>query len=405
MENKDFRSRLKNHKAEYNPQAWDQMTELLDALPVEETKQERKLWLFLLAIIGLSIALFLIFKSINSTKSNLLGQNTNEKIETTTSSDQTNNKVKTQNIDPDLNSERHLANQNKTQQLQSNSSKNLLANNKSNSIKNSTITAPPSLKASKANSNREFNGQPNGNQQTSTEGVNSSQSGFAASTLTDNSDIIQNKTIPNVQDNGSDLNIQNKENGTSRFATLARINQLPFANTAIEYDQTNAYLLHNDMISLPKLRNLYWFGSGGIGDINGSRGYYIGSGLHYDLDKILAFELDWAFIGVNDKNNTLPTRLLGSDIETTITLWLQLKIIETNYHRFSLDLGPAATYTNNQVKEIGSSTTRQFSHLGWNFGGGASYTYFINDANAIGIKGAFWLFDAGYFSLKYYKKI
>lgn len=53
MQNRDFRERLKGHKVEPNASSWDQMSQMLDALPKEKEKKKRFFWFYLVGMVGL----------------------------------------------------------------------------------------------------------------------------------------------------------------------------------------------------------------------------------------------------------------------------------------------------------------------------------------------------------------
>lgn len=422
MENKDFRSRLRNLQTESNPQAWQQMSDMLDALPaVEENKTKDKKW-FLILLLLLGFAL--IFSAIRYNQS-LHNTNVSEfpinkknvsQQETVNKSGRDDNNINSITKSKLLeSSEQEFNVTNSTfsesialeREINSNSKKSESRPLKEPNQKKDLIQE--SQKDNNSDEESYSSAQKANELVTATRSINSYESPLS------NQDKISSGDVEQRDSENSNSNQKEHNTGVGPKSTLNAFSTIHLLQFKEVYpnEQSKEYLLSDSrsQIHIPKNKKLYWFGSAGLGDINGSRGYYLGGGLFFDMDKVAALELDLGILGTKDRKYDIieTTRLLSSDIEVGVTLWLHLNLIRKRAHKLSLELGPSGQYDWNSTKvntdSGGSTTISEFSGLYWNFRGGASYTYFINERSGIGIKGAFSLFDSGYVALKYYKKI
>lgn len=433
MENRDFRDRLRNHQTNQNPEAWKQMAEMLDALPVPvEEKKDRKWWLLFLFALLLGMAMILINREFGV---KYISENLDNRQITI-------DKPILSNVAPiiepeqetlDLESGVIVQSENKPSAPQNLNQSTSTVNEVSSTMEANNAAQKNRVQRAKAISssrsavdlNKGNSGIENNKERALifSNGLNESKPQIINSTLSkrilsqnEMSDVVNIASMKGKSgflsagsDEGTEGDAIQVEESITAFPSLRLLEY----NKLTAFDQRLAYVLGkpNNEIILPKIKKHYWFGSAGVSDINGSRGYYLGGGLLLDLDKVASFEVDLGLWGANERSQAeiQKIKLGSSDIEVGITIWLQLNLLRNIKHKLSLELGPSCQYAWGAERIWynggGSTTLGEISYVGLNFRGGASYTYFINEQSGIGIKGAFALYHSGYVALKYYKRI
>ena len=469
MDSKDFRSKLRNHETPFNPGAWSQMEEMLDALPsaevIEEEKPEKKRWLLLLlALLLLSLAGVVVLNTIGNNSERQ--SETQSSLETTKKAD-TNGQKEAQvstlsdlQSDPQATGNQEVTNENKLANIKNNSATENQGNEVTSKKSNNSLTDTKRQTTIDKQPSKEINSDTKqGAHLNESQRKGETESGFVENTTSaqspsnqvdsktvttetteDNStnqtkeslESTKNDSDPRSPDTTNKLEAgknQNSESGLSTNDTEEKsetINQEsesidePAAKSttktplfmellALEMlkaqplktgDRTEAVLPPSFQIDLIKERKLFYVGELGISDINSNRGYYIGAGVFWDIDKVIGLEPNLSFSSASDVNGN-STSPLQSAQELNLTLWIHLNLLKTNRHKLSIEAAPSlgATWSTLRVEEI-----TEFDGISPNYKLGASYTYFFGNGNGIGVKGAFSRFDSGFVALKYFKK-
>ena len=468
MDSKDFRSKLRNHETPFNPGAWSQMEEMLDALPsaevIEEEKPEKKRWLLLLlALLLLSLAGVVVLNTIGN-KSDRQSE-TQSSLETTKKVDTNGQKEAQVSTQSDLQSDlqatgnREVTNENKLANIKNNSATENQGKEKVTSKKsNNSLTDTKRQTTIDKQLSKEINSdtkqgahlnesQRNGETESGfVENTTSAQSPsnqvesktVTTETTEDNStnqtkeslESTKNDSDPRSPDTTNKLEAgknQNSESGLSTNNTEDKsetINQEsesidePAAKSttktplfmellALEMlkaqplktgDRTEAVLPPSFQIDLIKERKLFYVGELGISDINSNRGYYIGAGVFWDIDKVIGLEPNLSFSSASDVNGN-STSIFEAEQELNLTLWIHLNLWRTDRHKLSFEAAPSIGATWVTLEEMA-----EFDGISPNYKAGVSYTYFFGNGNGIGVKGAFSRFDSGFVALKYFKK-
>lgn len=432
MENKDYKSRLKNHKTPYNPDAWNQMAEMLDVLPVEvtEEKKDTKRWLRLFFLLGLAMLVLSLFFYMR-TKHNFNSvseRHTSSSIESNETSSTHSNKG---NVSTDLNNSTSNTDELNANDFNSQESTitepNKKGGQKLDGINSSDLDNDNDHKSLQyASDDTEVNNTLNvrQNETSNAQNTNERKSGNQVSLSNNASKNVsgtgdtnaQGQSIDNTETKTplSNTNVNQNQNTTINKSAVTLINSfnplahLPFGEINSKSEQRPYTLKElSDAIEIPRERKLYWFGSAGYGNINGEHGIQLGGGLFYDMDKVAAVSADLSVLRCRTSSFTYENSIFGSAMETSVTAWLHLNLFRKRKHKVSLELGPSLEYVWNPEKKRsdGTVTINQFSALDLNFRGGASYTYFIDKRTAVGFKGSFSLYDSTYASFQLYKKI
>ena len=426
MANKDFRSRLKTHKTEYNPEAWAQMSEMLDALPVEkQTRSNNKFWFLLLPILTIALAVIFYFHNGNSSEMNnslspskfLHSESSQESL----IDEDLENKI-TPDISHDNSSKKAALNDYKeiiSQESDSEESKSAYIINStvnSNPIpqKKNTAKAPTNRKSELQqksvpqanNSIKNIKSRKFTNENTGTSGiVDSNQAVSVNSTKPKNKTNNElnykikhkslNKTKTGIQDFSARLNTT----GQSILEELLILET--FKAASIMTEQKNFHYVP-PIVPINTLtgNRLYWAGSIGGSDINGNRGYYLGTGLFWDANKVIGPEADLSFSSVGDENG-ISTSFLSSEQELNLTVWAHLNLVRKAHHKLSLEIGPSIGSNWSITKR---EIQRKNSTPYYNLKAGFSYTYFMSKGDGIGLKSAISLYESAYIAFRYLRK-
>jgi len=138
----------------------------------------------------------------------------------------------------------------------------------------------------------------------------------------------------------------------------------------------------------------------GGSDINGNRGYYLGTGLFWDANKVIGPEADLSFSSVGDENG-ISTSFLSSEQELNLTVWAHLNLVRKAHHKLSLEIGPSIGSNWSITKR---EIQRKNSTPYYNLKAGFSYTYFMFNGDGIGLKSAISLYESAYIAFRYLKK-
>ena len=407
MANKDFRSRLKEHETPVNPVAWSQMEELLDTLPAVEKKQNYR-WVLLLALLFIVIGTGLYFWANNKTDQSTLSQRSQEtnlsidkqnKLETTKAIETTQTKpdIKTNRTTTETktvsssNNEQHIVTSVNPTYDKTKDTVNQLnsqTNNSSNiAIASSVAKTNTSLKTEKKGSKIAATKESISQTATTTKSGNNKNNNSVKSLLDD--------TQPKPSVNQKSIEDYTK----SLLAEMILMNML--STTNLESNSTSSIELPKQtQIELLKNRPMYWTGGVGLADINSNRGYYVGAGLYYELDKILGVEPNLSMSSTSripGQSNSFSE----NDLEINLTLWIHLNLWRTANHKLTLELAPAL---NANWFEQEPNTGFEFAGISPNYKAGLSYTYLCDKGYGIGVKGAFSLYDSGFVAFQFLKK-
>ena len=431
MDSKDFRSKLQNLETPYNPEAWSQMEELLNALPVQiENTKDRRIWIWLLLALLLMCTAGVLFwlKSGQVHPSSELTIGDKEIKESVLTEELNSKRTKTQDKElatvqgDQLPLDRHI-HTDSTGEVQ-------------DEIINETISKEQSAsREEKVNSSVEDlnRSQIGGAQQEKLLGNTKSSIDLPQDEMTD-TNVVQSKDIEN--DNNSSVapsqvvstsEIVNTENGLSTFQQDKLRNSLSSENQGIADDQQStsqpllteaimldmirkealirpareeALLSDNFQVEIPKSRRLFYTGSLGISDINSNRGYYLGAGVFWDIDKIIGLEPQLTFASAWDINGT-STSFLSSEQELELAAWIHLNLWRVEKHKVSIELAPSLVANWSIAR---GETLREYRGINANYKAGLSYTFFMPNGNGLGLKGAISRFDSGFVALRYFKK-
>lgn len=409
MENKDFRSRLKNHQTELNADAWSQMSEMLDTLPEEKQRgSKRKIWI-LLSLLG--IVLTASFVYLSNSNSSLVSENIESPNKNQPSKTIEKNNIDSENESAftsrkiEVSPEKSVSINENSVSNRNNNVQSAYLKSSSNNFQNKTRTKNKDKQSPPINKNREL--------QINSQGVkaradklpdDNSNANSINSTANQISREIKSKS--NSENSEETNNSSVSPNSTTSLNTgNNRINELPLIETL----KTNSLNKNAKVIDLaPKIitikninrRKLFWTAAIGGSDINGNRGYYLGFGAFWDANKVIGFETDLSFSSAWDINGN-SNSFLNSEQELNLTVWVHLNLVRTENHKFSLEVGPSIGSNWFIIK---NEIERQRNLPYYNLKAGASYTYFMSNKNGIGIKGAFSFYDSGYVAFRYLKK-
>ena len=451
MDSKDFRSKLRNHETPFNPEAWSQMEEMLNALPtaevVEEKRDNKKWMLILLALLLLSLTGLVIFNVTSKDQYSNGRDKAQSSIEVTKDKSKNNEESALTDINTGSESisnleeayESQLANSKNKGQSEEVKKVQLDSKIDNNSNALTKLTERQSSEGGAQISNlQETKNTLRSSQDreqkkavtTDTEKNSDTAISNTVGTTLNGTEKIDNSTIRNIgtidtADNKADdkskelnnrrepLDVQKSETSSKTgsvdgqsytpnelFMEVLLLDMLKASPLQVQ-TRDKAELLPSFKIDLIKNRKLYYIGELGISDINSNRGYYIGTGIFWDIDKVLGLEPNLSFSSAWDINGNSNSPLESAQ-ELNLTTWIHLNLWRTDQHKLSIEAAPSLGATWSTPK--GDMMTRQYDGISPNYKLGASYTYFLSSGNGIGIKGVFSRFDSGFVSLRYYKK-
>jgi len=446
MDNKDFRAKLREHETPFNPEAWNQMEEMLGALPAEETQEGAKKYTsILLLLLFLTTILIIILWNNNTsnssselieveqTNSNNKGSNTENNISNPTSGNKNtrdnqtinnsylNNKgkedTKNDNSTSSLGSNNTRSNQTTYNSTLIREPKSLniqkrlgssIVNNKTIKSDQGDITKTDSSEEAELKNNSSSYSNPdspiNGNESNPSFLNNIPYSKSTTKTTDENQQLLSDSNPSALQ--SSDMEFVSED---VKDILLRKFESIEFLNGLELRPLTNhrkaASLDAQPTIDIPKRLRLYWTGELGWADNNSNRGVRVAGGIFWDINKVLGLESNLSFASTNQ---TLASNsLFQGDRQIRLEAWLHLNLIRINNHKLSLELAPALVAEWTKLRpDFTLNPNPPFeldAFISYHFG--LSYSHFINQNHGVGIKGSFSLDDGGFITLKYFKRI
>ena len=410
MANKDFRARLREQETPYNPEAWAQMQDMLEAMPMEREPSRRMRRLLPLALLLLLLVVFGIAYL------SLRGGHPEARPESAI--------VKQP---PMMGTSEEAAKHEDTTPTPSVGSSSYLE----------TATTPES---STADTERLKGSQPivkndASNQKYSAQAFTDENGVSDAYQTVDatSSRLLSNTAKPvdltredaggsaiaqpqdekteNVDQRTDDKGQLNQPNASSSSALTEGLNAQPLLLELLLLQGLRQEALSSmtdtdeETWTLPQIepfseRKLFLTGDLGASDINSNRGYFLGAGLFWDIDKILGLEPTLSFSSASDIANR-SNSFFDDEQELDLSLWIHLSFWRTARHKASLELAPSVGGRWGALR--GEPGEWRGVHV--NYKAGLSYTYFMNNDDGLGLKFSFSRFDSAFLTLRYYKNI
>jgi len=310
MQNKDFRSRLRNHTSSPNSDAWEQMSQMLDSIPQQNKSKKKRRWLWLLLLpLCLGVTGYLMLSndlsinSVNSQDKYIVEHQSNAQHSTNTNikkGDQTASSQKAADITQrEETRSTSLGNATPTILEMSTSAsqpsgKNIIKNKKPN------LNSKPRIDSDRADSFTTAREVQSTTQDTSEQkelGQSSPRNNMTTNLSNDGKDAKDGTTslttIEITKDQSQDKTLGAQEQittGTAPEKTNAFIN--------IDYlERVLMTIAHADRqdLAIPSIINNtpsnFWYAFGaGYARFNGNRGFILTGSVKYELDKILEFE-------------------------------------------------------------------------------------------------------------------
>lgn len=375
MESNDFRERLKGHIVPTNPAPWEQMEELLDATPENDSKRKKRpfFWIFLLG--GLFIGLGLIYSSTIHDKSQNLAEVGHELPQR---SDDV-SMDKSSEAKPTLSQSEELLNES---QLASSSSFPTDQRNEDND-KSHEDQWRDELNENVQISNGAIAGNLSENEQVNTaeserkEYVDSKNS-LGARDRVENEILLKRSTVDGnaIKGNGVDENISNvittnlklsneesddiEQDDASQIrspqeshvqeviANRGNWDSLAFLDTRYGFLQYEGDEMVSPKIVKPVLPSkFFWFAGLGYSSFNGNPGMISSVGVVYDVDRIIDLESNLSYV-YGKGERVVGTEEVTHERQFDINILVHLNFVKNRKNKLSLDLGGGFTFYNGQ---------------------------------------------------------
>jgi hypothetical protein len=430
MDSKDFRSKLKNHETPYNPEAWSQMEELLSTLPAQaDSTSDKKRWMrLLLAFLALSIAAVLFWHRselvYSSSELEVNEKGITEKVSIedgtfkrtmTQADDQTNAEINqlplnksSLTVSADPVQDKNSTERNSITQKSSRGEKFVSSVERTNGKRKDAAKQEKTKRLAASNSNNPQDAVIKNKVELSKRSDRNNSS-KVSSQVESTSEVIR-------REGGDSTAQQDKRSSSSDAENQGSALDQPSTNQLLLTEvimldvlrrealagpeREEARLPDNFKVELPKQRRLFYTGSLGISDINSNRGYYLGAGVFWDIDKILGLEPQLSFASAWDINGT-STSFLSSEQELELATWVHLNLWRVEKHKVSLELAPSLVANWSIAK---GETLREYRGIKANYKAALSYTFFMPNGNGVGLRGAVSRFDSGFVAVRYFKK-
>lgn len=430
---KDFRARLNEQKSEVNPDAWNQMSEMLDQL---KPKRKRRWWFFIFffVLVGAIFGLFRVSFWTSNAKDTLLWSS---KSQPNNLIDKDGIKDNVNEINENVSSMISPKNQNEASGFKElNSDINLTSKNSKTSKNDGSPNVDTPLKESKTSKSKgsnakDFNTDHLKHKMTSSIGSNkgidaistSENLGKKTSFMTnlasdDNSkvtnryssktdqlfsDELKNEAISSdkrsdesnnsflVKEDLDKKTIDSSANKGLIFMPLLALSSNVTAPISNEKRDLTSYLI-------PKIVNrsdtrMYYAIRAGYIYFNENPGYQVGLGIFRDQNNVIGFESEIVY-SYGSAQGIEKGKPFTFEKQTDINLLVHLNLVRTQRHKISIELGSGWTFYNG-VRVIESIPdfldVRRSSD--YNYNGGLSYTFFINPKNFFGIRFGFVSYD------------
>lgn len=430
---KDFRARLNEQKSEVNPDAWNQMSEMLDQL---KPKRKRRWWFFIFffVLVGAIFGLFRVSFLTSNAKDTL---SWNDKSHSNDLIDKVGSKDNVDEINENVSSMISPKNQNEASGFKElNSDINLTSKNAKTSKNDGSPNVDAPLKESKTSKSKgsnakDFNTDHLKHKMTSSIGSNEGidaistsknmkeTTSFMANLASDEnskvtnryssktdqlfSDELKNEAISSdKRSDESNTSFLVKENLDKKTIDSSANKGLIFMPLLALYSNVTAPISNEirDLTSylIPKIVNrsdtrMYYAMRAGYIYFNKNPGYQVGLGIFRDQNNVIGFEseIQYSYGSMQGIEKGKPFTF---ERQTDINLVVHLNLVRTQGHKISIELGSGWTFYNGVrvIESIPDFLDVRRSN-DYNYNGGLSYTFFINPKNLLGIRFGFVSYD------------
>lgn len=433
---KDFRARLNEQKSEVNPDAWNQMSEMLDQL---KPKRKRRWWFFVFffVFIGTIFGLFIkedwsfISNEFISLNNNSPQVEVNDKVDNINQTDDIKSKESNQ-FSPINQSEAtavsqkiHVTEMEEIENHPSNATvKSLFSiNGKSKksgiktsdnsyiqdfnagdrkqksapfvNVKNGLDSISKEIKA-EGNNAAKTNGTFNENSELSS-GSSFKYTQFSLNELTKNS--YKESESEDIQSSKRDfIKVNDTEITVDSFAISRNIYMPLLVLTSIVTSLNSNK--KGDLFKLPLPTKvvrpdtkMYYAMRAGYIYFNENPGYQVGLGIFRDQNRLIGFESEIVY-SYGSEQGIEKGKPFTFERQTDINLLVHLNLVRTQRHKISIELGSGWTFYNGVrvIESIPDFLDVRKSN-DYNYNGGLSYTFFINPKNFLGIRFGFVSYD------------
>ncbi|HLO56589.1 MAG TPA: hypothetical protein VK169_19995 [Saprospiraceae bacterium] len=430
---KDFRARLNEQKSEVNPDAWNQMSEMLDQL---KPKRKRRWWFFIFffVLVGAIFGLFRVSFWTSNAKDTL---SLNDKSHSNDLIDKVGSKDNVDEINENVSSLISPKNQNKASGFKElNSDINLTSKNAKTSKNGGLPTVDALLKKSKTirsegSNSKDFNSERLKQKLTSSKGSNEGIDAISTSknmgeitsfmtnlTSDENSkvtnryssktdqlfsDELKNEATSSDkrsdESNNSFLVKEDHDQKTIDSSASTRLVFMPLLalSSNVTAPSSNG---KRDLTSslIPKIVNrsdtrMYYAMRAGYIYFNENPGYQVGLGIFRDQNNVIGFESEIVY-SYGSAQGVEKGKPFTYEKQTDINLLVHLNLVRTQRHKISIELGSGWTFYNGVrvIESIPDFLDVRRSN-DYNYNGGLSYTFFINPKNFFGIRFGFVSYD------------
>lgn len=427
---KDFRARLNGQKSEINPEAWKQMSEMLDHL---QPKRKRRWWFFVFffVFIGTIFGLF-IKEDWNFTPNESISlSNKSPQDEVIDKVDNINQiddiKSKESNQFSSINqSEATAVNQNTTEMevaenhpfnVTGKSPFSINGQSKKREIKtidNSDIQvfnvgniqkeSSPFVKDNNGldSSSKEINTEGNTDAKTNGTYNENSEKTFGSSQLRSNelnknsstgseSTDIQSGKSDFIKENDSEKNVDSSAITSDIHMPLLGMTSLATSLKSNKKGDLFKLPLPTKVVR-PETKMYYAMRAGYI-YFNENPGYQVGLGIFRDQNNVIGFESEIVY-SYGSTQGVEKGKPFTFEKQTDINLLVHLNLVRTQRHKISIELGSGWTFYNGVrvIESIPEILDVRRSN-DFNYNGGLSYSYFMNPKNFLGIRFGFISYD------------
>lgn len=433
---KDFRARLNEQKSEVNPEAWKQMSEMLDHL---QPKRKRRWWFFVFffVFIGTIFGLYIkedwnfisnesislnskspqdevIHKVVNINQIDDIKSKESNQFSPINQSEATAANQKTNATEMEV-AENHPSNatekspfsingKSKKREIKTCDNSDIQDFNAGNIKKKSSpfVKVNNGLDSSSKEINTEGNtdAKTNGTYKENSEvafGSSIKPKQFRSNELNKNSSTGSESTNNQsgksdfIKVNDSEKNVDSSTIKSDIYMPILELASLP---TSL-FSYKNRDLLKTALptkVNRPETKMYYAMRAGYI-YFNENPGYQVGLGIFRDQNNVIGFEseIQYSYGSMQGIEKGKPYTY---ERQTDINLLVHLNLVRTQRHKISIELGSGWTFYNG-VRLIESNPdfldVRRSND--YNYNGGLSYTFFINPKNFFGFRFGFVSYD------------
>ena len=447
MENRDFRDRLKNHKREVDPAAWDQMEGLLDSLPItkeEDKRKKRGFWLFFfgIGIISLIGVTWLKMYPLGTAESNnqLSNQSTIElnipsESETTTEYNMTEdqnsdlsstdvkhtnenileNKVQQQAKKRALNSDSKLytipSNQEQSPAEHDNKDHKTVHEIDNGKVDKGRIEKSEITDMSNSENLDVVDKDVSGSNVSKLNTSSTSNENSKENSLKEASPDLMNLKVGDVENKSvllevkTDVSTSKEEDEEKNRDDLFNLEKLLLPLASIVSNE-GLEDIQSPSIQIVKPSLFSYFLGGGYAAFNGNPGYIIQTGTYYELDRILDLEANLSY-SYGSEQNIPQGELFTYERQFDMSLIFHLNMIKNRSHKLSFIAGVGYTmYGGQRIIRSEPIIVDDRRHNGRSLQLGFDYQFKVNKRSALGFRVGAIVYDDAvtYFAPRYIHK-